>query len=243
LNDPGLPLDKESGIDEWLGHTWQLAELKGLGLYEEDAELIQLSFNSYENNAKLEYNDIGVWLNLKSGQIQETRNFRPFKAAKYIREDDSLFKVVKVKELYVYPGDMNPRIRWEEMSLREPVPADFEKINTFSKGLLPKLLKLVKNQIKNPLAKKYPVVLLKYSRIGKVGEQYVMEDENKVRLVIEDHNLNFEPPSTQLLGLLSKSQLTEGAILVRFFHNLDSMKLRCQPLSIISGQEIIRLIY
>jgi hypothetical protein len=129
------------------------------------------------------------------------------------------------------------------MSLREVTRDDFEKIYSFSKGSFTEVTKLVKNQIKNPLAQKYPVVLLKYSRIGKVDNHYIIEDENKIRLVLEDHNLKFEPPATRLLNLIKEPQLKDGAMLVRFFHNLDSQKLRCQPLSIISGQEIIRLIY
>ena len=47
-----------------------------------NASLVQLSFNSYDNEARKEYVDEGVWLNLKTGKIYKTLNYRPYKATK-----------------------------------------------------------------------------------------------------------------------------------------------------------------
>ena len=62
-------------------------------------------------------------MTLGNGQIRLTQNFRPYKAAKFIKSDDSFFQVAQVKELCVYPGDVNPRIRWEGMARRRAAGA------------------------------------------------------------------------------------------------------------------------
>src|SRR5688572_13526095 len=118
LDDPDLKPETETAIAAWLGHAWQLAELKGCGLVQADVELLQLAFNSHDDVARQEYVDTGVWMNLNTGRIHVTQNFRPYKALKYIKSDDSFFQVAQVKELCVYPGDVNPRIRWDGMVAR-----------------------------------------------------------------------------------------------------------------------------
>src|SRR5438046_5676027 len=47
--DPDLKPETESGIAAWLGHAWQLAELKAAGLVRNDVELLQLAFNSHDD--------------------------------------------------------------------------------------------------------------------------------------------------------------------------------------------------
>ena len=49
--------------------------------------------------ARREFVDTGIWMNLNSGRIQLTQTFRPYKAAKYIKSDDSFFQVAQVREL------------------------------------------------------------------------------------------------------------------------------------------------
>jgi len=99
LEDPELKPEVATPIAAWLGHAWQLAELKAVGLVQTDVELLQLAFNSHDDVARQEYIDTGVWMNLNTGAIQVTQNFRPYKAAKYIKSDDSFFQVAQVKEL------------------------------------------------------------------------------------------------------------------------------------------------
>src|SRR4029077_10249002 len=49
LDDPELKPETESDIAAWLGHAWQLRELKDAGLVQPNAELMQLAFNSYDD--------------------------------------------------------------------------------------------------------------------------------------------------------------------------------------------------
>ncbi len=243
LDDPELKPDIDSDIAAWLGHAWQLRELGELGLMQENVELIQLSFHAYNNFARKQFIETGIWLNLSSGHIQLTQNFRPHKAAKHIREEDALFNVAQVKELFIYPGDMNPRIRWEGMLNRESEPKDYSAIHSFARSDFAQVIKEVKNQIKLPLADKSPVLLLRYKQIGKVADHLVMEDANGERLILEDTDAVQEPESCHLLSLIHEKYLKEQSILGRFHHNLDTHQLRVKPLSIITDSDIIRLVY
>ena len=108
---PGLVPADRHGIAAWLGHAWQLAELKAAGLVEQDVDLVQLAFNSHDDAARQEYIDTGVWMTLGNGRIRITQTLRPYKAAKFIKSDDSFFQVAQVKELCVYPGGREPASR------------------------------------------------------------------------------------------------------------------------------------
>jgi ubiquitin len=55
LDDPELAAEIDTPIAAWLGHAWQLRELKDAGLVEEKAELVQLAFNSHDDVARDEY--------------------------------------------------------------------------------------------------------------------------------------------------------------------------------------------
>lgn len=243
LNDPEMSLDTSSALEEWLGHVWQLSELKELGLVENDVELVQLSFNSYYHEGRQELVDAGLWMNLKTGRVVESRNYRPIRAAKNIREDDSFFSVLMLRELFVYPGDMNPRVRWESMNVREIEIHDFKAIKSHAQKSYPDIFKLVKYQIKNPLSDKYPVALLQFSRIGMVDGSYVMEDVNGQRIILADNPRGNEPPSVNLLRFLPGESLTGQAALVRFYNDMDSRRLYAQILSIVTDDSIIRLAY
>ena len=241
LKDPELKMDADSTIDEWLGHALQLTELKAMGLVQSNVELIQLYFNSYIDEARKEFVDLGLWINLKTGQIQETRNYRPFRAAKHIKEDDSFFSVISTKELYVYPGDYNPRIRWEEKTVRDIKPGDYIKILSLAVESFPGLVKTVKDRLKNPLSDKNPAALVKYSLIGKLGKHLMAEDKEGERLVLED--MSGEPPTCYMIHSIPRKDLENRALLVRFFHNMDSGNLRVQPLAIVTDRKILRFAY
>lgn len=241
LEDPDLKPETESPIAAWLGHAWQLAELKAAGLVQQDAELVQLAFNSHDDVARKEYVDTGVWMNLGSGRIQITQNFRPYKAAKYIKSDDSFFQVAQVKELCLYPGGVNPRIRWEGMIPRPLESKDFAKIRDFGQGDFAAVIKDVKTQLKGPLADKQPIYAINYVRLGQVNGSYVAVDTKGERMVMTDAGMSEEPASCHLLSLLPKDILAGNTLIVRFRHDLDTRKLQIKPLSIVTPASIVRL--
>jgi hypothetical protein len=241
LDDPELKPETESGIAAWLGHAWQLRELKDAGLVEADVELVQVAFNSHDDAARQEYVDTGAWMTLSNGRIRLTQNFRPYRAAKHIKSDDSFFQVAQVKELCVYPGDVNPRIRWEGMTPRPLDAKDFAAIRGWGKPDFATVVKEVKTHLKGPLSDKQPIYALNFKRLGRIGDTYVAEDEKGERLALTDAGMAEEPASCHLLPLLPKTSLENNTLIARFRHDLDTCKLQIKPLSIVTTTGLIRL--
>ncbi|MNO18351.1 hypothetical protein D3C76_80660 [compost metagenome] len=241
--DPELALDHESTIDEWLGHAWQLSELKEYGLVKESVELLQLAFYSYDDAARQEFVDLGYWLEMASGEIHRTVNYRPYKAAKLMREEDSFFELAHIPLLYTYPGDMNARVRYEEMTSRAVEDKDLERVAASAGRSYTEALKKVKNQLKNPLSDKTPVMLLHAASLGVTENgQYVITDDSGVQLVLED--IPSLPQGTiELLPFLPAAALKDCCILVMFEHLLDQGRLIAQPLTLIQRGAVTRLLY
>ena len=243
LEDPELNPETETDIAAWLGHAWQLVELKKHGLVQTNVELLQLAFNSHDDWTRNEFVETGVWLNLQTGAIQVTRNYRPYQAAKFIREDDSCFHVAVCPELCVYSGNINPRVRWEAMQPRPVTVADYGKAREHAKSDLRAVVKDVKAQLKSPLGDRHPFALVRYRTLGRAGDHTILEDPNGERLVLTDTSRESEPATIHLISMVSKNAHRDQALLLRFHHDLDSQKLHAKPLSILMENEIVRLAY
>lgn len=243
LDDPELTPETDSDIAAWLGHAWQLRELRDAGLVQANVELLQLAFNSHDDWTRKEFVETGAWLNLQTGAMQLTRNYRPYHAAKFIREDDSCFHVMICPELCVYPGNINPRIRWEASEPRPMSKADCAKAREHARTDLVTLIKEVKAQLKAPLGDRHPYALVRYRALGRAGNDTIIEGQNSERLVLADHVHAAEPDTLPLMPMLPASVRRDQAMLVRFHHDLDSQKLRAKPLSIVTDSEVIRLTY
>ena len=242
--DPEATPELSSAIEEQIGYTWKLIELMQYGQYEENATLVQLSFNSYDNPARKEYIDEGIWLNLKTGKIFKTMNYRPYKATKYIKEDDSVFGVLQLKDLYIYPGDTNPRIRWEaDGSIERPLQKeDFATIEKWASGQFADTVKAVKNTIKNPLADKHPVVLLSLHKAYLNGEDLVVEDSNGFAITLKDITERAISATANLRAFLP-AEAKGISLAVMMHNNVVTGLLSAQPLSLITSEKIIRLLY
>ena len=204
-------------------------------------ELVQLAFHSYDDVARKEYVDAGAWMNLGDGRIYLTQTFRPYQVARRIKSDDSFSQVAQVKELCVYPGDLNPRVRWDGMLARPIESRDLARIRGHGRGEFAAVVKDVKSVLKDPLADKHPICALNYRRLGAVGKALVVEDRTGERLGITDAGLLEEPRSGHLLSLVPKDVLQDQTLIVRFRHDLDSRKLQVKPLTIVTEADVIRL--
>jgi hypothetical protein len=243
LEDPELKPETDTDIAAWLGHAWQLRELKEAGLVQANVELMQLAFNSFDDWTRKEFVETGVWLNLQTGAVQLTRNYRPYQAARFIREDDSCFHVITCPELCVYPGNLNPRVRWDSSQPRPVDKGDYARAREHAKTDLRAVLKDVKTQLKSPLGERHPVALVRYRALGRAGDDFIIEDPNGERLGLAEDGYAGDPPTLPLLPLLPKAAHASQVMLVRFHHDLDSQKLRAKPLSIVTEEDVIRLTY
>jgi hypothetical protein len=239
LEDPALTPDTSSSIEERLGHVWQLSELRERNMMKTNVQLAQLSFSTIINEARKEFIDEGIWLDLEEGNIYYSKNYRPFRAAKQMKEEDSVFSTLSVKELYLYPSEGNRRVRWEEYQLG--VAPDTKVILSLAKHNLAEALKQVRGQLRLPLADKHPVVLVCFSKIGEVDGHWVLEGQDGTRLTLTNGESN-SPDTLTVLELLSKQDMESGAVLLRLYHDLDTGSLAGKPLTIITSTRIIRLL-
>ena len=242
LEDPELAPETDSAIAAWLGHAWQLRELKEAILVREAVELIQLAFNSYDDVARREFVDTGIWIELASGDIHLTQNYRPYKAAKFIKSEDSFFKVAQIPELCVYPGEINRRVRWEALTQRTIELEDLATIRQHAWNDLAGLVKDIKSHLKSPLADKHPVAAINFEAIRQTDDgRLVLQDCNGERIVFTEIGVSEEPPSCHLLNLLPQEMLMKQTLIARFHSDLDSRQLHVKPLSIVTATQIYRL--
>ncbi|RDU38311.1 SWIM zinc finger family protein [Neobacillus piezotolerans] len=240
LEDENLTPDTASSIEEWLGHTWQLAELKELGLVRQDARLAQLSFSSIRHDARKEFIDEGIWIDLAGGGLFCTKNYRPFKALKHVKEEDSIMEMLCTNELFIYPGEGIRRVRWNEYSFQGK--PDLAMVKGFARENVADVIKEVKNLLKQPLADKHPVAFVAYERVGLADGDWLLEDRQGQRLSLVEGPDEGPNNSLDLLKLLPEKYTRNGAMLVRFYSDLLTGRLGAQPLAVITEDRHIRLV-
>jgi hypothetical protein len=227
-----------SSIEEQLGRAWKLSELKDEGLYVQNAELIQAGFSVTPDEAKKEFVDEGIWLSLADGEIYLTKNLRPYKALNYVKADDSFFSVLIAGELSIYPGDKNPRVRWDSFIPRAISPEDLQKAKKAGAGDFTQVIKAVKNQIKNPLADKFPIFALKVSSMGiDAAGNYFIFDEAGVSIPLRLKNF------ASIVKQLSRGQAEGQTLVARFEHDMAEDMLFAAPVALITDGGVVRFTY
>lgn len=230
---------------EALGGVWKLDELERIGLMSENRQLIQLSFDIIYDEAKEEYIDRGYWIDTNDFKIYQTLNYRPIKALKYVKQDDSCFEAVNVPKLCYYPATINNRVRWENCSTQEITNDMFENLKSNIPDDLSQVVKVVKNEIKNTLSEKYVGVAIKYESIEKIGDELVLIDKQGQRIVLRDRQEDGKDHNTveQMLYLPNEILLKNQAIFGVMFYDYKDSRLCLHPYSIITNKQILRLQY
>jgi len=240
-----IVMDTESAIEEQIGHAWKLEELKRYDKCKKNEELLQLAFYSYGDDSRKEFVDEGYFISLNGGEIYTAKNYRPYKALKYVKEADSVFNVIKTDELMVYPGGMNPRIRWDAHTFRESAETDYKHVLSFANPVYADVIKAVKNQIKNPLADENPLALLLVNdvEILKKGdnELFVIRDANGAAQILSD--AGYVDVKTVNLLKSYASALKNTGLFVMFHNDIDTGRLYAKPLSVVTEKSITRLAY
>jgi hypothetical protein len=242
--EPDSNPELDSAIEEQIGYVWKLTELMQYKLWEENAEIIQLSFNTYDNPARKEWVDEGIWMNMKNGKIYKTNNYRPYRAIKHIKAENSAFGMFKLKEIFIYPGSLNPRIRWLPEALMEKRydNNNMNKIISFASVNYAEIIKSVKNIIKNPLMDKHPVVLLALHKVYLNGENPVIEDREGNKLTLKDRE-NADFSSTVQLKNFLPAYPENMALAVMINNDVRTGLFSAQALSLITPGKIIRLLF
>lgn len=235
---------EDSALFEALGGVWKLEELRAAGSVRENARLIQLSFDVSFDEAKKEYVERGWWLDAGSGELWQTRNLRPVKALKYVKGDDSRFDLFEIPALYIYPGEGDRRVRWEDASTRPLTQEEQAKLPTLAQPDLASAVKLVKGSIKNTLAPKFRAVLVPIGQLGKIGEDFVLEDPSGARIVLRDRPEDgADHACAPRLGMLPFAVPAGSALFGLMFYDEGDRTLFLHPYSIVTPDEIIRLLF
>lgn len=235
---------EDSILYEALGGIWRLEDLHAIGAYREHARLVQLSFDVSFDEARREYIERGFWLDLDQGTLSQTQNFRPIKALKYVRADDSCFDVVEVPVLYEYPGEYNRRIRWNDCTTRPLTPKEQCTLPSLAKANIAEVVKLAKGQMKNTLLPKYIPALLPVGQIGMVEKDLVLADPAGNRILLRDRCEDGpDHESIHRLHRLSFAITVGSAIFGLMFYDKVDRRICLHPYSVVTPEEIIRLQY
>ena len=241
LKKDDVELD-DSELYEELGGIWKLSELEALGRSRTEIDLAQLSFWVNFDAARKEYIDTGCWADLSTGEIFMTYNYRPLKALKYVKAEDTVFGVAHIPIASCYPGEGNLRIRWEGAQIRGLEPGDLQKLRSMAVSNLGAEAKAVKNVLKNALADPMLIRMISFELIGRVGEDYVLRTAEGETIVLG--NAPGMEATTDRLALLPDNRLLENQVLVgAFYYDGESRRLKLQPLSIVTETDVVRLLY
>lgn len=227
---------------EELGGIWKLSELEALGRSKQNASLMQLSFWVSDDTAGKQYIDTGCWADLSSGEIYMTYNYRPLKALKYIKQEDTVFGVAEAPSAACYPGDGNLRIRWESAAIRNVEQKDIDRIRELAAVSLKAEVKTAKNILKNALADKMYIRLIAFEQIGQCEEGLALRTKEGETILLGD------APDMELscerIGLLPDESLVRNQVLLgAFYYDESSRRLKVQPLSIVTERDVVRLLY
>ncbi len=231
-----------SPLYEELGGVWRLSELEEAGNCSRDVRLVQLSFHVEYDEARREYIDIGCWADVSSGEISLTCNYRPVKALKYVKSEDSIFGAAQVGAAMRYPGEGNRRIRWDHAAITQVTKEDRRALRALASRSIAAEAKAAKNLLKDALADPVYYRLIAFERIGRTDAGLVLQDEKKDTILLGDF-LEKER-TTDRLALLPDGRFLEGQVLLGgFYYDRKARRLMLWPHSIVAEEGIIRLLY
>lgn len=241
LESDAVELD-DNMLYEELGGVWKLTELEAIGRGKRDINLAQLSFWVEFDEAAKQYTDTGCWIDLNDGEIYMNYNYRPIKAVKYIKQEDTVFGVAHVQSAATYPGDGNLRIRWDSAQIRELTDTDYAKIKSFAIESINSEAKAIKNILKNAMAQPMLLKLVAYKEIGKCDDGLVLVSKSGDNILMGDMP-QMEETTVHIEMLPNNALLKDQVILAAFYYNNKNRRLQAQPLSIITDNQIVRLLY
>ena len=236
--ESGEVLPEDSVLYEAMGGVWKLSQLKDIGLYKENASIMQLAFTVIDNTAHKSLIDTGDWIDMDSGDIYRTENIRPYKAMKYIQQEDSCFNIYVMKELYLYPGTVNRRIRWENSENFESTPKDCQRILSLAEESIASAVKKAKNELKNTLSRPYVVALIPFDTIGTDPEGGLVLKFGEESISLADCE---EFPDACAVLKLVAGGVSGGAVAGALRYVPEKHRFVLCPFSLVTADDIIRL--
>ncbi|MDR0745878.1 MAG: hypothetical protein LBF17_05225 [Mediterranea sp.] len=242
LRVEGMELDVTSLVEVHLGYLWNNKTFLEYKMYEEDAEILQMSFNSTKDNDGWTFIDKGYWFDLKSRRIHYTCKIRPINAERYIKSADTEYDVLQPEILFVYPGKTNCRVRWRKAQRRVATSGDMAVLLESAETDYTDVISKLKESFRDPLAERTPTLLIKLHKAFIYDDHLVLEDERGGLLTVKDLSGD-NTPTSELLRAILPAQSVGCALLAEVNDNLKSVLFSVKPLSVITPDRIIRLLY
>jgi hypothetical protein len=234
--------EADAVIEDVLGKTWQLAELREKGCVKANVEFLELAFERSDDDARGERVEISHLLALDEGSIYQATAYRPFRGMNQIPEQPSYSHPFLVDEVAVYPGFLNRRIRWEKGAeqVRELQPAHLQRAVAAARTPFKAALDEFRQQLKHPLAPREAVMLLRCERIGRVGGHVLVEDSAGMRLEIIDRRPDYSNVAN-LVRAGGMSGIAKPALLARLFVRISANSIVAEPLALLTADLHLRL--
>lgn len=241
-NDISTLTEDDHFLFEALGGTWTIDKLIENKLFEENAQLIQLSFKTEIDFVKKEYVDKGYYLNLNTKEIFQTLNMCPFDRRDKMKKEISNFNLVEVPTLYKYPNHNCKRVRWEKFTLSEIKDSDYKKAVLSCETDIASAIKKIKNIVKNTLAQKEYPMILPVSKILYDSEKSVLVDKNQGNIILATQNENGFEEAFKRVGNIPVKINEDDAIFGIVFYDEVKQTYLFNPLSYLDGKKVIRFI-
>ena len=231
-------MPEDNILYEEMGGVWKLSQLKELGLCRENCQLIQLAFTVANDEPHMSEIDLGYWMDLESGEIFCTKHICPYKALKRLKREDSAFERYAVSELYLYPGTLNRRVRWENAESCAVSEQDYAQILSKAEESISAAVKKAKIELKNTLSQPYVAVLIHFDTIA-----YTAEGQGVLKC--GDETIGLRPSADfaqtcETLRLIA-GNLSNSAAFGGLSYDADDHKFYFSPFSIVTENSIIRL--
>ena len=235
--------DVDAVIEDVLGKTWQMAELKEKGYTQSNLSLFELAYERTDDEARQQRMEISNLIDLGSGTIYQGITYRPFKGLNQIPDQTSFMVPITVAEAAIYPGFINRRIRWEKGSEQLIETGASKHLDTVYNLAIPDfktVLEAFRGQLKHPLSPREAVALVRCERIGKVSDKVVIEDSTGTRIEAQDKRKDYSNVSNlvRATGMLGKDK---PALLIRLFLLPLPNTVVALPLAAVTPKHHLRL--
>jgi hypothetical protein len=234
--------EADAVIEDVLGKTWQLAELREKGQARADVEFMELAFERTDDHARVERVEVSHLLALGDGSLCQAIAYRPFKGMNQIPEQPSYTHPFLVTEVAVYPGFLNRRVRWDKGAeqVRELSPDHLARAYAAARPNFKAALDDFRKQLKYPLAPREAVVLVLCERLGRVGGRVVAEDSAGTRLEAVDRREDYSNVANLVRagGMLGENR---PALLARLLVRPLENVIVAEPLALLTAKHHLRL--
>jgi hypothetical protein len=228
-------------IEEMLGKSWQLGELRQRGYFRQDLTLLELAHERFDDRVTEMRVEVGFLLDLGSGAVFRAVNYRPHKVLARTRELPSYRQPLYLTEAAVYPGFLTRRVRWEPAAehLLPPDPAALRQAHALAQPDFARVLADFRRQLRQPLAPRDAVVLLGCRLVGIAGERVLLIDGQGNRLEAADRRADYSHVAN--LGLAAGELTDRPALLARLFVRPGGSDILAQPLALLTPGKHLRL--